>query len=71
MDLKSGKKKMKDKKDKYHCDYCQEQDLEQYIINLLGDVFCDDYCHEQMKQFYKGEYEIVESKLNGVNKNAR
>lgn len=44
----------------YHCDYCQEQDLKEYIINSLGDVFCNNHCHEQMKQFYKGEYEIVE-----------
>ena len=44
----------------YHCDYCQEQDLKEYIINSLGDVFCNNHCHEQMKQFYKGEYKIVE-----------
>jgi len=44
----------------YYCDYCQEQDLKEYIINSLGDVFCNNHCHEQMKQFYKGEYEIVE-----------
>ena len=52
--------------DKYYCDYCQEQDLKDYIINFLGDVFCDDYCHEQMKQFYKGEYEIIDS-IEGKN----
>jgi hypothetical protein len=50
----------------YHCDYCQEQDLKDYIINFLGDVFCDDYCHEQMKQFYKGDYEIIVS-IEGKN----
>ena len=43
----------------YHCDYCQEQDLKKYKINFLGDVFCDEHCEEQMKQFYKGDYEIV------------
>jgi len=43
----------------YHCDYCQEQNLKKYKINFLGDVFCDEHCEEQMKQFYKGDYEIV------------
>ena len=62
---------MQDKTNEYYCEYCQEQNLKYYIVNLLGDVFCNDYCHEQMKQFYRGKYEIVESKLNGVNKNAR
>jgi len=61
---------MQDKTNEYYCEYCQEQNLKYYIVNLLGDVFCNDYCHEKMKQFYRGKYEIVESKLNGVNKNA-
>ena len=48
--------------EKPYCEYCQEQDLKHYIINLLGDVFCSDKCHELYKQFYVGEYEIIERK---------
>ena len=46
----------------YHCEQCSESDLEKYIINELGDVFCSDYCHELFKQFYEGNYEVVERK---------
>ena len=52
-------------KTEFYCDYCQEQNLKGYIINSLGDVFCNDYCHDQMKQFYKGNYEIVKRKTKG------
>jgi len=52
-------------KTKFYCDYCQEQNLKDYIINSLGAVFCNDYCHDQMKQFYKGNYKIVERKTKG------
>jgi endogenous inhibitor of DNA gyrase (YacG/DUF329 family) len=44
----------------YHCDYCQEQELKEYLINSLGDVFCSKHCKKQMQQFYKGEYEIID-----------
>jgi len=42
-----------------YCEYCQDTDLKDYIVNFLGDAFCSDECHELFKQFYEGEYEIV------------
>jgi len=51
---------------KYYCEYCQEQELKEYIINSLGDVFCNEYCKEQMQQFYKGNYKIVEKKIDKI-----
>jgi len=48
----------------FYCENCQEQDLKHYIINLLGDVFCSDECHETFKQNYEGEYPIIERKNN-------
>ena len=46
----------------YHCEYCQEQDLKYYIINLLGDVFCSDECHELFKVNYEDEWTVIETK---------
>jgi hypothetical protein len=46
--------------EKPYCEYCNEPELKEYIVNFLGDIFCSNYCHERMKQFYDGEYEIVE-----------
>ena len=46
----------------YYCEYCQEPELKNYIINLLGDVFCSDECHEQFKVNYDGEWPVIERK---------
>ena len=50
----------------YYCEYCQEQELKEYLINSLGDVFCSKHCKEQMQQFYKGNYKIVEKKIDKI-----
>ena len=48
------------KENKMYCENCLQGKLEDYVIDSIGGVFCDERCFEEMGNIYIGEYEIVE-----------
>jgi hypothetical protein len=43
-----------------YCENCFQEELENYVVDSIGGVFCDERCFEEMGSVYIGEYEIVE-----------
>ena len=38
----------------------------QLEIQNVRTCFCNEYCKEQMQQFYKGNYKILEKKIDKI-----
>jgi len=42
-----------------YCENCFQEELEDYVIDSIGNVFCDERCFEEMGSIYIGKYKIM------------